>query len=225
LPKEQRCKPNGQLWVDAMDPPGIEEIAIDGILPQSLKRVAKNTTSLSTLEITDERLIEKLPNHSLKNLTWIGEAEYFEPHTVLQTQGDSLQSLEFRCPELESPVFGLGFDPQWLVTRTKILTHLSVDIQRNETWDFEILEQIAAVPTLRTAELWTNLQSECRGRLNHHIRSRRTMEYELGLEHCEKTKLDDGIDYCKLMEQDDEYCKGSRNLMSMIRMRWSCSRT
>jgi hypothetical protein len=189
----------------------MEEMVIDGIVPQSLKRAAKNMTSLRTLETTDEDLIEELPNHSLENLTWIGLAEYFELHTVLQSQGDSLQSLEFRCPELESPVFGLGFqafDPQWLVTRTKNLTRLSVDIQRNVTWDWEILEQIAAVRTLRTLNLWMNIQSECRGRLNHHIRSRRTMEYELGVDYCEKTNWDNCVDYCKLMEQDGEYCKG-----------------
>jgi hypothetical protein len=210
LSKEQRGKSNGQLWVDAMDWSGIEEMAIEGFVPQSLRntpvegivpaslrKTAKNFTSLRTLESTDWEFIELLPEHTLTNLSWVGYIEGNDLVVPLQSQGKSLKSLEYRSPEIAGGPFNTGFEPSMLARFTTQLKHLSMNIGRNGTWPWEDLEQIAAVPTVRSADLWMGIQSDCRKQYNDGDRYHRMYEEEYGKDWCkgedqfQKPYLDD----------------------------------
>jgi hypothetical protein len=161
LPKGKRGKSNGQLWVDAMDWSSIEEMVIECFIPESLKKAAKNFTSLRTLRCADEDFISNsLPKNILTNLSYVVNVQYDDPFFVLKAQGKSLKALEYRCPEVAYKPFFPGFDPGMLATYTTQLEHLSMNIARNGTWPWEDLEQIAAVPTLRSADLWMGIQSQ-----------------------------------------------------------------
>jgi hypothetical protein len=185
LPKEQRGKSNGQLWVDAMDWSGIEEMAIEGDVPRSLRNSAENFTSLRTLESTDWEFIEVLPEHKLTNLSWVGYIEGNDLVVPLQPQGKSLKYLEHRSPEIAGAPFYTGFEPNMLARLTMQLEHLSMNIERNGTWPWEDLKQIAAVPTLRSADLWMGIQSECRKQYSDGNKYHRMYEEEYGKDWCQ----------------------------------------
>ena len=42
------------------------------------------------------------------------------------------------------------------------LTHLALNLHRNGTWPLETLSAISALPSVRTADLWLDIASECR---------------------------------------------------------------
>ncbi|OAL57493.1 hypothetical protein IQ07DRAFT_582649 [Pyrenochaeta sp. DS3sAY3a] len=162
LPQEQRRKSNFALWMDAMDASGIEELSIDEMTQEMVEKFPALLTSLRILESTSLPFIQALPNNTLTNLTWIGRAQPEDLSMILAHQGSSLQHLEFRCPELWCPSFTPGYDISILLSNTKDLKSLSIDIPRNGTWPLEHLEAIASIPTLEKAELYLNIQSLCR---------------------------------------------------------------
>ncbi|KAF1831265.1 hypothetical protein BDW02DRAFT_474822, partial [Decorospora gaudefroyi] len=146
---------------------------------------------------TDLSFVQALPNHTLTSLTWVGRSKYTDLPNILKHQGKSLQSLEFRCQELECPRFLPTFDYRILPTHTHNLRHLSANVHRNGTWPLDVLEHIAAIPTLRSADLWMGIQSECRKQYEDYTNSQRVMEREFGKDYCkgedqfQKPLLDD----------------------------------
>ncbi|KAF1940146.1 hypothetical protein EJ02DRAFT_456322 [Clathrospora elynae] len=175
LPLEQRAKSNVELWIDAMDWSGIEELMIDATgspTPEAVKKEFGKLTSLRRLETTDLPFIQALPNNSIEHLTWIGKTGYEDVQVILEHQGESLQSLEYRCPETWRCSFDTGFNLSILQNGTQNLTHISINIPRNGTWPLETLEKVAAIPTLRSADLWMNIQSLCREQMEEYQMNR-----------------------------------------------------
>jgi hypothetical protein len=171
------------LWLDAMDWPSIEELALESV-PEALRNAGGQLHSLRNLESTDLPFIQALPKNSLTQLSWVGTSEYTDLPSILEAHGKTLQSLEFHCPELLCPSFHPSFNADVLPKRTQNLTHLSVNIHRNGTWPLETLETIAAISKLRKADLWMGIQSECRQQYEDYTRSQIEMEREFGTQYC-----------------------------------------
>lgn len=168
LPKAQREKSNGELWLDAMDWSKIEELAIESPVPGAIKYSLGGSHSLRRLETTDLDLILALPNNTLAELSWVHQrnkpAEYEDVLSILERQGESLRSLEFHCPELSCEfVFPeASYDFGSIPKSTHRLRNLRVNIPHNATWPLETLQTIANILTLGTADTWMNNQSDCR---------------------------------------------------------------
>jgi len=162
LPVEQRVKSNFGLWLDAMDWSGVEELMIDRISDEVLEKLPGRLQGLKELETTNGSFVEALASNTLTHLEWVGHSEPRDLPAILARQGESLQSLEFRCEELSCPSFAPEFDISILPNMTRNLTHLSINVPRNGTWPLESLQTIASLPHLRSADLYLNLQSKCR---------------------------------------------------------------
>ncbi|KNG48949.1 hypothetical protein TW65_04360 [Stemphylium lycopersici] len=175
-------KINWELWVDAMDWTKIEELGLRNPLPKALSRVLGTSWTLRRLESADPYLMRVLQNNTLTHLSWVDRARYnrdMDPRAfsidyadldaILDRQGKSLQSLEFRCTEITSHGLPYGqFNFSTIRDRTENLAHLSIDVPRNGTWPLEILKDIAAIPTLQRADIWFNMQSECQRLYENH---------------------------------------------------------
>jgi hypothetical protein len=105
-----------------------------------------------------------LQNNTLTHITWKADLTFdWDIAAILDHQRDSLQSLESRCPEIDCELIRSldSFDFSMLPDRTRRLTHLSVNIARDGTWSLETLEEVAAISTLRSADLWMKIHSYC----------------------------------------------------------------
>jgi hypothetical protein len=150
------------LFMDALDFSAIQDLALDKITPEMLTKLPPALTSLRALESTNSTFIAALP-HSLTNLTWI--STWSTPTTNLSALllvHPSLEHLDFRTPELVSRgPFAADFDAAILPLLAPNLTHVSLNVPRNGTWPLETLRTLASLPKLRSAHLYTNLQSAC----------------------------------------------------------------
>ncbi|KAF2822473.1 hypothetical protein CC86DRAFT_300976 [Ophiobolus disseminans] len=158
---------------------------IDRLTDEVLEKLPARLFSLKKLETTNVSFIDALPNHTLTHLKWVGNIEGVNLSNILNQQGKSLQSLEFRHNELESSIFTSGFDISVLPKMARNLTHVGINIPRNGTWPLESLKTVASLPHLKSADLWMNLQSECRRQKpNGHDRIQRDWEREHGRDVC-----------------------------------------
>jgi len=180
----RRNKINWELWLDAMDWTKIEELGLTNPLLKALSEVLGTSRTLRKLESADLYLVRALQNDTLTHLSWVDRKGYYDWGTdprafaidyadldaILDRQGRSLQSLEFRCAEPTSHGLPHGqFNFSTIQDRTENLAHLSVDVPRNGTWPLEILKDIAAIPTLQRADIWFSMQSECQRLYKNHI--------------------------------------------------------
>ena len=167
LPKAQREKSNGELWLDAMDWSQIEELAIESPVSDAIKYSLGGSSSLRRLKTTDLDLVLALRNNTLNELSWVRQwnknSDYNGLPEILERQGRSLQSLEFRCPEsyCKSDFSAASHYLDLIPKHTHRLRHLSINIPRNGTWPLETLDMIANLPTLEIADIWMNIQSQC----------------------------------------------------------------
>lgn len=162
-PARQRNKSNLQLWMDAMDWSGIEELALDDVTDEIVEKLSDRLTALTSLEVANISLIEKLPKNLLKNLTWVAESSETDLPMILARHGESLESLEFRCDEGSCSTFDRDFKIPPAPKALQNLRHLSINVPRNETaLPLDFVANVASIPSLRTADLWLKLQSACR---------------------------------------------------------------
>jgi hypothetical protein len=189
-PQEQREKTNLGLWLDAMDWSGIEELMVVGkwgMTDEVIEKLPSRLPSLTKLEATNVSFINALDNNTLTHLKFVDEYEPHDLSSILEHQGQSLQSLEFRCEELScrfTPDFDLDF--AILPNKTRNLTHLSINVPRNGTWPLESLQTIASLPHLQSAELYMNIQSECvQQRPEDYGSKRKEWDKEHGAGYCE----------------------------------------
>jgi hypothetical protein len=177
-PKAQGGKDNADLWLDAMDWTVVEELSVDKV-PDSVRKVLSQSQALRKLNTTDIELIMNLPNNTLTHLSFFN-GSYMRDllPDILDHQGESLQSLELRWHDDYVPIRHLGDldgDFDLLANHTSNLSHLSISVLYNDTvWPFETIEKIAAIPTLRRADLWMESLSKCQGPHDPHIVVART---------------------------------------------------
>ncbi|KAF2032887.1 hypothetical protein EK21DRAFT_59970 [Setomelanomma holmii] len=132
---------------------------IDRVTDEVTEKLPSRLTALDRLETTNGSFVRALNNNTLAQLTWVGRSHHNDLHYILERQGESLQSLEFRCEEVDCPSFAPDFDIWILPNMTQNLTHLSVNVPRNGTWPLESLQVIASLPHLKSADVWMNIQS------------------------------------------------------------------
>ncbi|KAH6639310.1 hypothetical protein C7974DRAFT_304410 [Boeremia exigua] len=120
-------------------------------------------TSLKTLHIDSLPFIEKLRNHSLETLRWVGPTQPGHLDTILSRQGQSLTHLEYRCDELDCPTWPTHTNITDLALSAPALQHLSINLPRNPngTWPLNHLSALSRMPSLTTADLYFQLQAPC----------------------------------------------------------------
>ncbi|KAF3040567.1 hypothetical protein E8E11_000571 [Didymella keratinophila] len=162
-PPSAPVKSNLDLWIQAMDWSQIEELAINDCRNAEAiaEKLPPRLTSLRKIESTDVNFIAALPNNTLSDLTWFGRHKAGDLGSILEHQGASLQRLEFRCNELSCPSMRNSFNMSILPQLAPNLVHISVNIPRNGTWPLEDLRALAALPKLRSLEIYSQLQSGC----------------------------------------------------------------
>ncbi|KAH7402811.1 hypothetical protein BKA66DRAFT_449564 [Pyrenochaeta sp. MPI-SDFR-AT-0127] len=163
--KGQHLKSNFGLWLDAMDWSGVEELGIVGyrygVTGEVLEKLPPRLTALKRLEMTNVSFVRALSNNTLTHITWVGASKHGDLSSILAHQGESLESLEFRCEEISCPSFPAQLDISTLPKLAPNLKHLAINVPRNGTWPLESLTAIASLPHLRTADLYMNIQSPC----------------------------------------------------------------
>jgi hypothetical protein len=166
---DQRNKTNLDLWLEAMDWSHLETLALlDRNLPLE---VVPQLASLENLDLSGSdvenirEVLRSLPtNHSLTSLTAVRGGGMLELETVLAYQGQALTKLELRAPEVQSmasPTYNIS-ELRLLPHMAPDLEHLSINVHRNGTWPLETLEAISSNPSLRSADIWFDIVSECR---------------------------------------------------------------
>lgn len=192
-PRKQKEKTNLGLWLDAMDWSSIEELAFIGeteITDEMIEKLPSRLHSLKMLETTKTSFINALDNNTLTHFKWVGSSKAGSLLWLLEQQGDSLQSLEFRCEELWCSEFARSSDIAILSNMTRNLTHLTTNVPRNGTWPLESLQAIASLPHLQSADLYFHIQSDC-------ARQREDMASDMN----RNFKQEYGYDYCKGEDQ------------------------
>lgn len=159
--KYNPVKSNLQLWLNAMDWSGVEELMISKITDEMLEKLPPRLKSLKRLETSNMSFIDCFPNNTLTHLTWIGNSDPHDLPYILERQGASLRNLQFRIPERESGPFLPDFNISILPTMAPHLSHIALNIPRNGTWPLDTLDIIASLPELSTADIYMNIQSEC----------------------------------------------------------------
>lgn len=149
------------LWMDAMDWGQVEELMIDDITDEIIKKLPGKLRSLKKLETTNRTFVDALEKNTLTHLTWVGKSEASDFPSILARQGQSLQHLEFRRPEQSTGPFLADFDIGLLPNVTRNLTHISINVPRNGTWPLDTLSVIASLPKLRSVDIFMNIQSPC----------------------------------------------------------------
>jgi hypothetical protein len=159
------AKTHLDLWMQAMNWSAIEELMIEPINDEHMAKLPSRLHSLRRLETTNSSFIYALPNNTLTHLTYIehGKTEYSAKDlpTILEYQGQSLQSLEVRSPEIHNRPFLPNFDVHLLPTMTPNLAHVTMNVARNGTWPFDTLDVLASLPRLSSADLYMGIQSIC----------------------------------------------------------------
>jgi hypothetical protein len=160
---------NLALWLKAMDWGKLEELAINWVRNPEVsvvEEIPKNgrLKSLKKLEITSAAFIEALDNNTLTDLKWLGRMRPGELPSILAHQGQSLESLEYRCDELACPDFPSVFNISILPSLAPQLQRLSINLPRNGSWPLQDLKAIATLPHLQTLDLYFRMQSDCHTR-------------------------------------------------------------
>lgn len=186
-PPALHVKSNLDLWLQAMDWSQIEELAMDDCRnsQEIAEKLPPRLTSLRRLESADVDFIEALSNNTLSDLISVGRHEAGDLEHVLERQGASLQRLEFRCDELSCPSMRNAFKISILPQLAPNLIHVSINIPRNGSWPLDHFRALAALPKLRSLEVYSQLQSECQ-RQKPEDYTRQMLDYlqEHGRDYC-----------------------------------------
>jgi hypothetical protein len=186
VPESQRKKTNLDLWLDAMDFSSLQTLALSDIRASEkayfFTKTAPHLTSLKHLEIDRGPVnptldfLQTLANHniSLSHLRWIDlhPSDFSNTNssiisTILATHGSSLHHLDLHTVEtLHQPSPAILVSQLNTLQRLPNLSHLSLNLPRNQTWPFlDMLASLSSIPSLTTLDLWLDLASECRRQL------------------------------------------------------------
>lgn len=182
---------NFALWLAAMNWSSVEELSLKTELTSEvIETLPKQLSSLRKLSLANTPFITALPKHSLEELSWIATSKPTDLPSILASQGPSLRTLEFRCEELSCPDFPLQVNTSLLHTHAPNLSHLALNIPRNGSWPLKILEDIASLPKLKTADIYLRLQAEClRTRAQKLSMTRQDWRKYLEDSECKRTNL------------------------------------
>lgn len=158
-------KTNLDMWIEKMDWSQLEELSIntarsemvdvETLLPQRVK-------GLKALSLDSLPFIRGLREHQLDKLVWVGKTRAGQLTEILELQGRSLKSLEYRCHEKTCVTWPEHVNVSALPVLAPELQHVSINLPRhNGTWPFEELRTLAAMPALKTADLFFQMQPEC----------------------------------------------------------------
>ncbi|RVX73896.1 hypothetical protein B0A52_02786 [Exophiala mesophila] len=167
--ESQRQMTNLDLWLQAMDWSRIQELSIE-CDRNFMNKTPSYLTGLKKLEIDGHdvqnttRFIDSLVPDSLTHLSWTGPRDPRILSAVTAHQPKSLEYLDLHSFEVLG-VPSLEFSEAQIrsgLAQLTNLSHLSINIPRNDSWPLETLSAISSCPSLTTLELWLDIASECR---------------------------------------------------------------
>ncbi|KAJ4314136.1 hypothetical protein N0V94_006595, partial [Neodidymelliopsis sp. IMI 364377] len=162
-------KTNLLRWLDVMDWSQLEELSIvnkRSEMDHVTAKLPQRLTALKTLHINSLPFVKNLQNHTLVKLVWIGSTSPGQLDTILAHQ-KNLKSLEYRCDEPTCSGWSLHTNITLLSILGSKLEHIAINLPRLKlpseplVWPFEHLKSIASIHSLRTADLYFRMRSEC----------------------------------------------------------------
>lgn len=163
--RDGKPKTNLDMWLEAMDWSQLEELSINTArseMAEVASKLPQRLTSLKTLDLNSFPFITGLKNHTLEKLTWVGRTRPAQLEQILDLQGQSLTSVEYRCDESLCPDWPQHVNVSAIADLAPHLQHISLNMPRiNSTWPYQHLKALARIPTLTSAELVFGLISDC----------------------------------------------------------------
>ncbi|EMD97559.1 hypothetical protein COCC4DRAFT_33955 [Bipolaris maydis ATCC 48331] len=158
-------KTNLDMWIEAMDWSQLKELSINtrrSEMAEASSKLPQLLISLKSLNLTSLAFIRGLKEHTLKNLKWVGRTKKGQLEHILQLQGKSLRSVEYRCNEASCSDWPQHVNISTIGELAPQLQHISLNMPRvNGTWPLKELETLASIPSLTSMELYFRLQSDC----------------------------------------------------------------
>ncbi|KAF1995949.1 hypothetical protein P154DRAFT_409780, partial [Amniculicola lignicola CBS 123094] len=169
----QLSKKNVDLWLDAMDWSKIETLALVDLrsFNQTLvHKIVPHLRSVRDLDLSwnpSEDTLSFVMSLSSQSLAHFTQRNFNLPgglHSILTRHGESLETLKIFSHEIQSdpsPIFN-HTELADLTTMAPKLRHLSINVHRNGTWPLETFQTLASIPSLRSADLYLDITSDCR---------------------------------------------------------------
>ena len=171
-PLEPPSASNLDLWRFAMDWTKLKRLELAETNPRFLQKMTGQLPGLKSLTLgpwwkgEEDRLINRtssfiMGSPPLSTLSLHGYTKHTNWTDVLARHGSTLKGLEIREWESENP-----FDPRPILSLPQIqrindicplLEELSVDINRNGTWPYELLGTLATFENLQKLKMWFEL--------------------------------------------------------------------
>ncbi|EUC27075.1 hypothetical protein COCCADRAFT_112634 [Bipolaris zeicola 26-R-13] len=163
--RDGESKTNLDMWIEAMDWSQLKELSINtrrSEMAEVASKLPQQLISLESLHLNSPAFIQGLKEHTVKNLKWVGQTKKGQLEHILQLQGKSLQSAEYRCGEAVCSDWPQHVNLSAIGELAPQLQHISLNMPRvNGTWPLKELESLASIPSLTSMELYFRLQSDC----------------------------------------------------------------
>jgi hypothetical protein len=163
--RDGRTKTNLDWWMEAMDWSQLEELSINTARSEMVEVASKlpqRLISLETLHMNSLPFVQGLREHTLKKLRWVGKTKKGQLEQILNLQGKSLKSVEYRCDESSCSDWPQHVNISAIASLAPGLQHISINMPRvNGTWPYQHLGALASMPALTSADLYFRLQSDC----------------------------------------------------------------
>ncbi|KAJ4368500.1 hypothetical protein N0V86_009405 [Didymella sp. IMI 355093] len=163
--RDGKTKTNLDLWIEAMDWSQLEELSINTArseMEEVVSKLPQRLTSLETLDMNSLPFIQGLREHTLKKLRWVGKTKKGQLEQILELQGKSLKSVEYRCDEASCSDWPQHVNMSAIASLAPGLQHISINMPRvNGTWPYQDLGALASMPALTSADLHFRLLSDC----------------------------------------------------------------
>jgi hypothetical protein len=172
-PKERRHLTNLQLWLEAMDWSKLDSLGLILNMEEYFLELAMSRlTGLKSLEIHGSSRRRKCYNKAmlpvsalpaevaLTNFTWIDGWNPNELATLLDRYRQTLTRLELYSKELRrDPVLNTS-QLEAICAKAPHLEHLSLSIDRDGSWPWDVLKGLAKIQSLVSADVWLELAAE-----------------------------------------------------------------
>ena len=163
--RDRESKTNLDMWIEAMDWSQLKELSINterSEMAEVASKLPQRLISLESLHLNSFVFIQGLKEHTLENLKWIGQTKKGQLGHILQLQGKSLRSVEYRCVEALCSDWPQHVNISAIGELAPRLQHISINMPRvSGTWPLKELKSLASIPSLTSVELYFRLQSDC----------------------------------------------------------------
>jgi hypothetical protein len=166
-PTKRRHLSNLELWLEAMDWTKLESLALLSPIEEHFVELATpHLKSLKSLEVYGDasRLIYSLPEEvGLEYLSvneWTSEMQ----GALLDRHGQTLKTLKAFSVESGWERNKVSLTPsqlQAIATRAPNVEHLSMNLDRNGSWPWEVVEALAIMPSMVSTDIWLELAADC----------------------------------------------------------------